>query len=42
MAHYLPQTKHDFLSINGVGAQKLESLGDEFINLIRSYSEAVH
>jgi len=39
MATYFPQTENAFLKINGVGNQKLEKFGEQFLNVIRDYSE---
>jgi ATP-dependent DNA helicase RecQ len=39
MASTFPKTKYEFLSINGVGHQKLKDFGDFFLNEINSYIE---
>lgn len=40
MAAYYPRTKSEFLSISGVGEQKLEQFGEQFLSVIRIYIEA--
>ncbi|MBU1130948.1 DNA helicase RecQ [Patescibacteria group bacterium] len=37
MAYYLPADKDNFSRIQGVGAQKLENFGDEFLKVITSH-----
>ncbi|QNM84340.1 DNA helicase RecQ [Polaribacter pectinis] len=37
MASELPTTENEFLSISGVGMNKMEKYGDEFMNIIRKY-----
>lgn len=37
MAAYFPQTRAEFLQINGVGPQKLEQFGELFMEVIRNY-----
>lgn len=39
MSTYLPSTKTDMLKINGVGNNKYEKYGEEFMKLIREYTE---
>jgi ATP-dependent DNA helicase RecQ len=39
MAYYLPGDKDAFSDISGVGAKKLEKYGDDFISLIKKFSE---
>lgn len=39
MAAVFPLTPEDFLSVHGVGEAKLEKYGDEFIEVIRTYTE---
>jgi len=39
MAHYLPQRLESFARINGVGTVKLEEYGEEFLALIRHYTQ---
>ncbi len=39
MAQYMPQTKEDFLLINGVGEKKLEQYGKMFIDTISVYKK---
>jgi len=39
MCVHLPMTNQDFLGINGVGQKKLQSYGDTFMAVIRSYCE---
>lgn len=39
MASYFPQSKEALLSIKGVGQKKYESYGEQFIALIKDYSE---
>ncbi len=39
MASEMPVTDNAFLTISGVGNQKLESFGDEFISLIKTHKE---
>ena len=39
MAHYYPQSQDSFLRITGVGRVKVRDFGDEFLNIIRSYTE---
>lgn len=38
MAAHKPKTQGAFLAINGVGARKLESYGDDFMQVIREYA----
>ncbi len=38
MIQYRPGSQHDLLSINGVGAVKLEKFGDDFLAVIEEYS----
>ena len=40
MAIYFPQTRDAFLTLNGVGAQKLTKFGDQFLTVIRRYTKA--
>jgi len=40
MARAKPQTLDDFAAIHGVGAQKLKTLGEVFVNAIRSHADA--
>ena len=37
MASELPTTENEFLSISGVGMNKMEKYGDEFMNIIRKF-----
>ena len=37
MAAYFPQTRAEFLNINGVGPQKLSQFGELFMEVIRNY-----
>lgn len=37
MCFYFPVSDEDFLSITGVGEQKLESFGDRFVRMIQAY-----
>ena len=37
MASELPTTENEFLAISGVGMNKMEKYGDEFINVIRKF-----
>lgn len=37
MASELPTTENEFLAISGVGMNKMEKYGDEFMNIIRKY-----
>lgn len=39
MASYFPQDKETLLTIKGIGLKKYESYGEDFINLIKDYSE---
>ena len=39
MTKKLPVNSHSFLRINGVGSMKLETYGDIFISIIKSYSQ---
>ena len=41
MAAYLPMNEESFLRIHGVGAQKLERYGPDFIDTIRRYSNKI-
>lgn len=38
MASKLPKTRYEFLEIKGVGQQKLEDFGDQFLKVIKNYS----
>ena len=38
MASFFPQDKKDLLNIKGVGLKKYESYGEEFLQIIKSYS----
>ncbi len=40
MAIYFPQTRDTFLTLNGVGAQKLTKFGDQFLTVICRYTKA--
>lgn len=40
MASYFPQSKEALLAIKGVGLKKYETYGENFINLIKEYSES--
>lgn len=40
MAHYFPQTKDDFLRIEGVGNKKLEKFSDVFLQIINQHTQA--
>lgn len=40
MATYFPQSLQSFSTISGVGQQKLEDLGDQFVAVIKEYCEA--
>ncbi len=42
MATVFPRTPDELLQINGVGARKLESFGDDFLDTISSYCERNH
>lgn len=37
MSYYFPSDEENFLKIHGVGVQKLEDLGPQFISLIKTY-----
>ena len=37
MASELPTTENEFLSISGVGTNKMEKYGDDFMDIIRKY-----
>lgn len=37
MCRRMPMTDHEFLSVSGVGANKLEKYGEEFMRVIRDY-----
>jgi len=39
MAYYFPTDKNSFLQINGVGAKKLEQLGDLFLDAINNFAK---
>lgn len=39
MAAVFPLTPEDFLSVHGVGEAKLEKYGEDFINVIKAYTE---
>lgn len=40
MAHYLPQSRESLLKISGVGARKLEDLGDAFMSVIIDHARS--
>ena len=40
MAHYLPQSRESLSRISGVGARKLEELGDAFLSVIVAYARS--
>ena len=40
MAHYLPQSRESLLRISGVGARKLEDLGDAFLSVIVEHARS--
>lgn len=40
MAFYFPQNKEVFLKISGVGEKKFDNYGEEFLNVIRNYTES--
>jgi len=40
MAHYVPQSRESLLKISGVGARKLEDLGDAFLSVIVDYARS--
>ncbi len=40
MAHYVPQSRESLLRISGVGARKLEDLGDAFLSVIVDYARS--
>ena len=37
MASELPVTENEFLAISGVGMNKMEKYGEEFMNVIRKF-----
>ena len=39
MAYYFPQSIESFAGINGVGSEKLEQFGEEFLAVIRQHSQ---
>jgi ATP-dependent DNA helicase RecQ len=39
MAAYFPKNREEFLKIKGVGVKKYESYGEQFIDIIRNYTE---
>ncbi len=41
MCRVMPTTEAEFLSVNGVGANKLEKYGEAFLKVIRKYAETV-
>ena len=40
MAHYMPQSRESLLRISGVGARKLEDLGDAFLSVIVEHARS--
>ena len=40
MAHYMPQSRQSLLRISGVGARKLEDLGDAFLSVIVEHARS--
>ena len=38
MAYYLPDSRHNFLNIQGVGERKFDKFGDDFLKVIVQYS----